>query len=160
MLYLSARSVSHFSSIDEHGERSSYDSKLDVSCLPDVLPTGSLACTAYDGSRTHIVTIEAGTGRVTGLGFLDGQFITDHSSVEGWLSGWNVGRPVAIHLPTAAVFHAPPAMRTLRFIPVAGNRLAALTFAVQQVKAAVYAPVTQARGSAPIAQNRTRAARP
>ena len=160
MLYLSARPVSHISTIGEQGERSSYDSKLDVACLPDVLPTAALACTAYDGSRTHIVAIDAGTGRATGVGLLDGQFITDHSSVEGWLTGWNVGRPVAIHLPTAAVFHAPPAMRTLRFIPVAGDRLAALTFAVQQVKAAVYAPVTQARASAPIAQNRTRAARP
>jgi len=161
ILYLSARQVSHFSTIGEHGERSSYDSKLDVACLPDVLTHGGLACTAYDGSRTHIVTIESGSGRVAGIGFLEGRFVADHSSVEGWLTGWAVGRPVAIHLPTAAVFHTPSTMRTLRFIPIANNRLAVLTFAAQQMKAAVYAPLMESRrADGPIAQNRTRAARP
>jgi len=160
MLYLSARPVAHFSTISDHGQRTIYESKLDVACMSDVLPTGALACTAYDGSRTHIVTIASGSGRVAGVGFLDGRFVTDRSSVEGWLTGWSVGRPVAIHLPTASVFHAPPATRTLRFIPVEGDRLAVLTFAIQQMKAAVYAPlVNSGRAGAPLAQNQTRSPR-
>jgi Zn-dependent protease with chaperone function len=159
MLYVSARSVSHVSTINEDGQRRSFDSRLDVACLPDVLPGGALACTAYDGSRTHIVTVAASSDRAVGVGFVDGHFVTDRSGVEGWLTGWIMGRPVAIHLPTAAVFHTPPAMRTLRLIPVAGDRLAVLTFATQAFKAAVYAPLTAAgRAEEPIAENRARAA--
>jgi hypothetical protein len=161
MLYLSVRRVSHFSTISEHGQRRSYDSKLDVACIPDVLSTGSLACTAYDGSRTHIVTIASGWDRGVSIGFVDGRFVTDRSGVEGWLTGWIMGRPAAIHLATGTVFHTPPAMRTLRLIPVAGDRLAVLTFATQTFKAAVYAPLTGNRRAAePLAENRTRPARP
>ncbi len=157
MLYASARSVSHVSTINEHGQRRSFDSKLDVACLPDVLPGGALACTAYDGSRTHIVMVASGSDRAESVGFVDGHFVTDRSGVEGWLTGWIMGRPVAIHLPTATVFHTPPAMRTVRLIPVAGDRLAVLTFAAQAFKAAVYAPLTAGRGEEPIAENRARA---
>lgn len=161
VLYLSARPISHFSTISEHGQRRSYDSKLDVACIPDVLPDGAFACTAYDGSRTHIVTIASAWDRAVSLGFVEGRFLTDRSGVEGWVTGWIVGRPAAIHLPSGTVFHTPPAMRTLRLMPVAGDRLAVLTFATQRFKAAVYAPVTGNRRAAePLAENRTRPARP
>jgi hypothetical protein len=161
MLYLSARPVSHFSTISEHGQRRSYDSKLDVACIPDVLPDGAFACTAYDGSRTHIVTIRSGWDRAVSVGFVEGRFLTDRSGVEGWLTGWSVGRPAAIHLPTGTVFHTPAAMRTLRLMPVAGDRLAVLTFATRTFKAAVYAPLTGNRRVAePLAENRTHPAHP
>ena len=159
MLFLSARPVSHFSVISEQGQWRSYDSKLDVACFPDVLPDGALACTAYDGSRTHIVTIASSSDRAASVGFVEGHFVTDRSGVEGWLTGWIMGRPIAIHLPTAAVFHPPPAMRTLRLMPVAGDRLAVLTFAMQTFKAAVYAPLTEdRRAGEPVAENRARRA--
>jgi hypothetical protein len=162
MLLLSTRPVSHFSTIGEHGRRNSYDSKLDVACIPDVLPDGALACTAYDGSRTHIVTIAPGSDRAVSVGFLEGNFVTDRSGrsgVEAWLTGWIMGRPVAIHLPTATVVHTPSAMRTLRLIPVARDRLAVLTFATRSFKAAVYAPVSDSRRAGePVAENRVRAA--
>ena len=155
MLFLSARPVSHFSFLREQTPQRSYDSKLDVACVPDALPDGVLGCTAYDGSRTHIVTIASNSDRVVSVGFVEGHFVTDRSGVEGWLTGWIMGRPVAIHLPTAAVFHPPPAMRTLRLMPVAGDRLAVLTFAMQTFKAAVYAPFPPDRQAGePVAENR------
>jgi Zn-dependent protease with chaperone function len=160
MLSMSARPVSHFSIFNAQGRLRSYDSKLDVACIADVLPD-ALACTAYDGSRTHIVTVAAGSGRVEGIGFVEGRFMTDRSGVEGWLTGWIVGRPAAIHLPTGSVFHTPSSVRTLRLVPVMGDRLAVLTFATQTLRAEVYAPLTNSRraGEA-IAEHRTRAARP
>ncbi len=157
MLLLSARPVSHISTISEQGQRHSYDSKLDVACVPDVLPDGALACTAYDGSRTHIVAIGSHSDRAVSVGFVEGRFLTEQSGVEGWLTGWIAARPAAIHLPTGAVFHTPPAMRTLRLMPVAGDRLAVLTFATRTFKAAVYAPLTRkGRAGEPLAENRTR----
>jgi Zn-dependent protease with chaperone function len=159
MLYASARAVSHVSTINGQGQRRSYDSRLDVACVPDALPDGALGCTAFDGSRTHIVTIASNPDRVVSVGFVDGHFVTDRSGVEGWLTGWIMGRPIAIHLPTAAVFQTPPATRTLRLLPVAGDRLAVLTFAMQTFKAAVYAPLfDDRRAGEPVAANRARQA--
>jgi len=161
MLYLSSRAVSHVSMIGARGQQRSYDSRLDVACIPDVVRDGVLACTAYDGSRTHIVNIASGSDRVVSVGFIEGRFVTDRSGVEGWLTGWIGARPAAIHLPTGAVLQISASMRPLRLMPVSRDRLAVLTISAQRMKAAVYAPLTaNGRAGEPLAQNGTRAARP
>src|SRR4051812_10522219 len=154
-LILPPRSVSHYTTISRSGRQTRPDSKLDVACAADVLPDGALACTAYDGSRTHVVMIACGSDRVQSAGFLDGRFLMDHSAVEGWLTGWIAGRPAAIHLASGVMFETPAAMRTLRFVPITGDRLAVLTFATHQLTALVYAPFTsRGRAGAPTAENR------
>jgi len=99
--------------------------------------------------------IACGSDRVQSAGFLDGRFLMDHSAVEGWLTGWIAGRPAAIHLASGVMFETPAAMRTLRFVPITGDRLAVLTFATHQLTALVYAPFTsRGRAGAPTAENR------
>ena len=92
--------VSRYATIGDHGRRTFGESKLGVDCLADVLLDG-LACTVYDGTRTHIVTIDARTGKVEGIGFLDDRFVSDRNAARGWLTGWAGSRPVAIRLSTA-----------------------------------------------------------
>jgi len=106
------------------------------------------------------VTIAAGSDRIQTIGFVEGRFVPDGSGVEGWLTGWSI-RPMAIHIPSASVFRTPVAMRTLRLVPVSGDRLAVVTFATTQLKASLYAPLTaDAAPVEPIAQNRTSLVRP
>jgi hypothetical protein len=157
-LILPPRPVSHYTTISSHGRQTTPDSKLDVGCAADVLARGALACTAYDGSRTHVVTIASSSQGVQSAGFVDGRFVTDRFGIGGWLTGWVAGRPAAIHLATGTMFHTPAAMRTLRLVPVTEDRLAVLSIATQQLTASVYAPFAERRrAGAPTAENRQRA---
>lgn len=155
-LMVPSRPISHYTSIAKDRRRTSPDSRLDTTCIANVVP-GGLGCTAYDGSRTHIVTISPGFDHVQCVGYLEGQFITNRSGVQGWLTGWIVGRAAAIHVSTGEVLHAVPPMRTLRLVPVSGDRVAALTFAANRVQASVYALTRpgEPMASSPLAQRRT-----
>ena len=143
--------ASRYATLSEQGRQASAYSKLDVQCSADLVAAGTLACTAYDGSRTHIVTIGA-TARVRGVGFLEDRFVGEQRIVPGWLTGWVNGRPVAIHLPSGEAISLAPAARALRLIPVADDRLAALTYSRNQFEVAVYSPLSQAQPSVRIAQ--------
>jgi hypothetical protein len=154
-LMIRSRPSSHYTTIADGRRESSIASKLDVACVANVAGRGTLTCTAYDGSRTHLATITAGSQQVQSIGFVDGRFVTDGSAVEGWLSGWISGRPVAIHLATATVLRTPVAMRTLRLLPATGDRLIVLTFRSRQVEASVYAPLRERQQVEPVAENHT-----
>jgi hypothetical protein len=143
--------ASRYATLSEHGRQASAYSKLDVQCSADLVAAGTLACTAYDGSRTHIVTIGA-TARVRGVGFLEDRFVGEQRIVPGWLTGWVNGQAVAIHLPSGEAISLAPAARALRLIPVADDRLAALTYSRNQFEVAVYSPLSQAQPSVRIAQ--------
>jgi hypothetical protein len=97
------------------------------------------------------VTIGA-TTRIRGVGYLEDRFVGEQSMVRGWLTGWVNGRPVAIHLPAGEAFSMSPAARALRLIPVADDRLAALTYGHNQFEVAVFSPLAQARQSVRIAE--------
>lgn len=160
-LVLPPRPISHYATITDRGRDASPDSRFDINCVPDIRPNGALSCTAFDGSRTHVVTVTSGSDAVHSVGFVEGRFIADRAAAEGWLTGWIMGRPTAIHIPSGAVFRMPPAMRTLRLVPVSGDRLAVVTFARYQLKAVLYAPLTHGRSPAErIAQNRSVTGRP
>ena len=92
--------VSRYATIGDHGRRTFGESKLGLDCLADALLDG-LACTVYDGTRTHIVTIDARSGKVEGIGFLDDRFVSDQNVAPGMADrlGWLA--PVAIRLSTA-----------------------------------------------------------
>ena len=80
----------------------------------------------YDGTRTHIVKIDAVTGNVGGIGWLDGHFVSNQSAVRGWLTGWAVAGAVAIRLTTGEVLRMPASAGAVSSVSVAGDRLAAV----------------------------------
>jgi hypothetical protein len=82
-------------------------SLLDVGCMGDALPDGQLLCTAFDGTRTRILALEADRGSVTAIGMIDGQFHPDAVNSRGWLTGWSSGRPTAIRLATREALRPP-----------------------------------------------------
>jgi hypothetical protein len=141
-LLLPVRTVARYTTIHGDVRKALGESKMDVGCVAGAVPGGGLACTAFDGSRTRIVTIAAATGEVRGVGVVDGRFFTDHVAVAGWLTGWAAGLPVAIHLSTGEAFHMPPRALTLRLVAASGDRLAALMMADDRLTVRVYAPLT------------------
>jgi Zn-dependent protease with chaperone function len=143
-LLLPGRTVTRYATITGDVRKPLGESKLDVSCLANAFPGSGLTCTAFDGSRTRVVAIDAGTGAVKGIGMLDGRFFTDHVAVGGWLTGWAAGKPVAVHLPTGTAFQMPPSARTLRLVAASGGRLAALMMGDDRLTVRVYTPLSTA----------------
>jgi hypothetical protein len=131
--------VSSFATIGDRGRRILGESKLGVDCLADVLLDAGLACAVYDGTRTHIVRIDAATGRVAGIGVLDGPFVGDRNVVRDWLTGWAGARPVAIRLSTGEVLHVPDSSGASSLLSVGSDRLAALMFDDTHVTVRLYA---------------------
>ena len=121
------REVSRYATIGDHGRRTHGESKLAPECTADALDDG-LACTVYDGARTHIVKIDGGTGHVEGIGFLDDYFVSDRHAARGWLTGWTGSGPVAIRLSTGEALHLPERSGTASQLSVSNDRLVALMF--------------------------------
>jgi len=153
-LLMPPNAASRYATLTEHGRQASAYSRLDIQCAADLAAAGTLACTAYDDSRTHIVSIGADS-RVRGIGFLDDKFVGEQRIAPGWLTGWANGRPIAIHLPTGEAFRMSSSTRALRLLPVADDRLAALTYGRNQFEVAVYSPLTQSQPPVRIAQTQS-----
>jgi Zn-dependent protease with chaperone function len=125
-LLLPTTPVAKFVTVNRLGRETIAESKLDVDCAADLLPGGALACTAYDGRRTRIVSVSPARGRVEALASVNGRFISDQSPVRGWLTGWVAARPVAIRLETRDGFHMAHMPGIVRLLPVGPDRLASL----------------------------------
>jgi Zn-dependent protease with chaperone function len=143
-LLLPVRTVTRYATMTGDARKPLGESKLDVSCLANAFPASGLTCTAFDGSRTRIVAIDAGTGAVKGIGVIDGRFFTDHVAVAGWLTGWAAGTPVAIHVTSGEAFRMAAPAVTLRLVAASGDRLAALMMADDGLTVRVYAPLSAA----------------
>jgi Zn-dependent protease with chaperone function len=85
---------------DAPGTGEAERSRLDASCRAQVLDDDSIVCTAFDGTRTHVVAMAPETGAVRGLAMLDGEFHGDQTIARGWLTGWLGYGAVAIRLET------------------------------------------------------------
>jgi hypothetical protein len=118
--------VSRYATLSDHGRRTFGESRLGVDCMADVLLDAGLVCSVYDGTRTHVVKIDVGSGNVEGIGFLDGHFVSDRSVARGWLTGWAASRPVAIGLSTGKVLYLPARTGAVSLLSVAGDRLYAI----------------------------------
>jgi Zn-dependent protease with chaperone function len=116
--------ASSYVAVSDRGRRPLGESRLDVDCTADVLLDGDMACSVFDGTRTHIVQIDPGSGNVKGIGFLDGHFVSDQNAVPGWLTGWAGARPVAIRLSTGQVIRMAEAAGPASLMSVSGERLA------------------------------------
>ncbi|HVD94027.1 MAG TPA: M48 family metallopeptidase [Vicinamibacterales bacterium] len=80
---------------------------LDASCVGETGADHRVACSAFDGTRTHIVTVDPATGSIVAIALMDGRFITDDVPVSGWLTGWRGSQAVAIRLATGEAIRAP-----------------------------------------------------
>jgi hypothetical protein len=82
-------------------------SLLDATCLSEPLDDGSVVCTAFDGARTRILTVDPATAAVTAVGMVDGRFYADPGGARGWLTGWWGRMPTAVHLETRVGLRLP-----------------------------------------------------
>ena len=80
---------------------------LDASCVGETGADHRVACSAFDGTRTHIVTVDPATGSIVAIALVDGRFSTDDVPVSGWLTGWWGSNAVAIRLATGEAIRAP-----------------------------------------------------
>lgn len=62
-------------------------SQLDTSCSDRAFDAARLACLAFDGTRTHLVSVDP-AGVPQPIGSLKGHFVSYRPTRDGWLSGW------------------------------------------------------------------------
>jgi hypothetical protein len=76
----------------------------------DCGPSGSddhIVCAAFDGTRTHLVSIDAATAKLTPVVTMDGRFWGVQNTSYGWMSGWWESGPAAVRLATRDVVRPP-----------------------------------------------------
>jgi hypothetical protein len=152
--------ASSYAAVSDRGRRALGESRLDVDCTADVLLDGDMACSVFDGTRTHIVRIEPGSGNVKGIGFLDGRFVSDRNAVPGWLTGWAGARPVAIRLATGQVIRMAPAAGPASLISVSGERLAVVMPGERESTVRIYPLPPDTRTAGAIRARQTTAVAP
>lgn len=107
-------------------------SRIATGCYPNVIGGERIVCTAYDGTRTRIVSADPATREISAIGTLDGLFAGDEHPPAGWLTGWSGSTPVALRLNTRELVtlpERPPALvglttsdRSLGIITADGGR--------------------------------------
>jgi hypothetical protein len=84
--------------IDGASTRELWRSSFDVNCYPSSFIDSAPICSGYDGSRTHIASLDPQDGALTPLAKF-----AEVSSVEyarDWLIGWSGIEPFAWHVPS------------------------------------------------------------
>jgi heat shock protein HtpX len=80
-------------------------SRLDATCFAGALNGQSLACSAFDGTRTRFISLDPGSQQVSRLGWIEGRYTSAARPSNGWLSGWRNTTPVALHLQRRIAVH-------------------------------------------------------
>ena len=62
-------------------------SQLDTSCSDRAFNDARLACLAFDGNRTHLLSVDP-SGIPEAIGSINGHFVSYRPARDGWLSGW------------------------------------------------------------------------
>jgi Zn-dependent protease with chaperone function len=78
-------------------------SHLDLNCTSGGALHAQLVCSAFDGTRTRVVTIEPGSAHITPVSTLWGHFSQYSTATSGWLTGWLDSTPLALRLATNEV---------------------------------------------------------
>ena len=73
-------------------------SRLDAACFNGGLGGNTLACSAFDGTRTRFIALNPASHEVTALGWVEGRYAFTRRPSNGWLSGWRDSTPVALNL--------------------------------------------------------------
>ena len=82
------RTKSRFWAVGQHHRSPLATSQLDVACRSMPQDDEPATCTAFDGTRTRFVAIDAATRRLTALGSVTGRFYSRSDAGRGWLLGW------------------------------------------------------------------------
>lgn len=73
-------------------------SRLDATCFTGGLKGQNLVCSAFDGTRTRFISLNAASSQVNALGWVDGRYTFNRRPNNGWFSGWRNSSPVALSL--------------------------------------------------------------
>jgi len=82
-------------------------SRLEVTCMTAAFASEALVCSAFDGARTRLVTIDPTTAAVTPASTLWGRFQQQRGAAPGWVTGWLDSSPLALRLATNVAFQVP-----------------------------------------------------
>ena len=119
---------SHYWLLGDHGRTPLGESRLGADCTAGALAGGAVLCSVFNGTRTRFLRIDATTGAIAGIGYLDGRFISHHVPETGWITGWATSEAVAIDLTAGRVVRIPRSAGLTGHITVSGQRLAAVTY--------------------------------
>ena len=105
--------VSHLWHMGQGSHRDLGISRIATDCYPSVIGSERVVCSAYDGTRTRIVSVDPTTGKISAIGSLDGLFAGDDHPPAGWLTGWRDSTPVALRLNTRELVTLPERQHAL-----------------------------------------------
>jgi Zn-dependent protease with chaperone function len=111
-------------------------SQLSTTCT-DVLDATRLVCMAFDGVRTHVVSLEPGTATLKPVGTLNGQFVGYRSS-EKWVIGWFGVSALVIDVDSGRAIAIPRDLASGQF-SVAGQFAATLAHQGSATRIRLYA---------------------
>ena len=87
MLFMLDHMQTRLTRITPNGTSRIAASQLDTSCSDRAFDAARLACMAFDGTRTHLLSVDP-TGVPQPIGSLKGHFVSYRPTRDGWLSGW------------------------------------------------------------------------
>jgi hypothetical protein len=120
---------SHIWAVGPNGDTSLGVSRLDVRCVTEQRGPQRLACIAFDGSRSRLVSIDPRTRELTPIAHVDGRLYSYARLAHGWLSGWQGQGPVAIRLDSREGFRvASSPNQAVSHLAAAGGVIGALSY--------------------------------
>jgi heat shock protein HtpX len=102
-------------------------SRIATDCYPSVIGGERIVCSAYDGTRTRIVSVDPATGDISAIGTLSGLFAGDEHPPTGWWTGWRDSTPVALRLDTRELLTLPERQHALVGLTMSDRWLGAIT---------------------------------
>lgn len=98
---------SHFWMLGQPAPVDAGVSRLPVDCSDGSTDDDRLVCTAFDGTRTRVATIDPVGGKMMPVAWLHGHFIRFDRDGAGWVSGWADSTPIALHLASRTALRFP-----------------------------------------------------
>ena len=119
--------VSHLWQVGQGSHRDLGISRIATDCYPGVMGGEQVVCSAYNGTRTRIVSVDPATGQISAIGTLSGLFADDDHSSAGWLTGWLDSTPVALRLDTRELVTLPERQHALVGLTMSDRWLGTIT---------------------------------
>jgi hypothetical protein len=80
-------------------------SRFDTTCFAPSANGNQVLCSAFDGTRTRFISVDASSREVSPLGWIEGRYVSLRRPSNGWLSGWRNGMPTALNLERHLAVH-------------------------------------------------------
>ena len=145
--------VSHLWHVGQGSHKDLGISRIATDCYPGVMSGERVVCSAYDGTRTRIVSLDPATGEISAIGTFDGLFAGDDHPRAGWLTGWRDSTPVALRLDTRELVTLPERHHALVGMTMSDRSLGAITAANGRSTIRLF-PLS--RSPAPVSMSTTR----